>query len=132
MSEGIQITSDYSTIINNMIVNSPLGNGVELYGTNNIVRDNIITDSSNAGIQVGANGGSTTSHNQLINNTINRATTYGIDVEASINETMANNTIFASGSYGIYINHFGSPNHTISGNIINGSLNKIHAKRIYR
>jgi len=90
--------------------------GIFLYtSSNNIIKDNIILNSSDEGIQFS----NTCNNNKILNNTIKGSRTYGIYFNSGTSLTISNNTIKKSGNNGLRV--IGGSNHKISNNSINES-----------
>ena len=108
---GIELNSNYTTIINNIILNNNVG--VFIYHSNdNTVSENIIISNNDYGAYLHSSDSNFISQNTFSNNR------WGIYFIYSIGNSILDNNVDSNNHYGIWISRF-SNNNTISGNIIN-------------
>jgi len=97
--ENLQVFTSDNVILNNIIDNSTLYNGIYVYDClNNTIINNTVTNSEISGL------GLESSHNNLvINNTLNSNEEYGIEVYDSNNNIIENNTASLNLINGLYV-----------------------------
>ena len=67
------LTADGNTILNNLVTNTHVGDGIDLCSNNNTVTGNTVFSSDDAGIHLDSSCGSTGSNSRLNRNTVNDA-----------------------------------------------------------
>ena len=114
---GVEIRSNYSTIIGNIVTGN--NRGIWISANNNYVVDNEITSNNAQGIEIYLSR-----NNTIADNNVSSNTKAGIQSDNSSNNTIISNTVNSNNWHGIFLDDFSSSN-TITSNNISSNDNGI-------